>query len=94
MEPKERELREIFSSLAYDEIELELLRRGYVRLEAKITRMTPNDRERYLIYLPSNNNDLWRVIRESGARIIVYIKVPWAVVMSKAQANGGGETKR
>lgn len=76
----------------YDELELELLKRGYIRLEAKITRMSPNI-GRYLIYLPSSNNDLWRAIRESGARVIIYMKVPWGVVMARAQANRGGEAK-
>lgn len=74
----------------YDELELEMLRRGYVRVEARITRMTPNNRGRYIIYLPKDNNELWELIRGSGARVVIYMKVPWAVLMVKAHTDKEG----
>ncbi|MCD6084816.1 MAG: hypothetical protein J7J20_04670 [Desulfurococcales archaeon] len=42
-----------------------------------ITRMTTKG-ERYLIYLPSNLNDLWRVLWGNKHRIKVYIEIPEA----------------
>jgi hypothetical protein len=43
----------------------------------KITRMTTNpEKERYLIYLPLELNDLWREVYQSGKKIKVCIEVP------------------
>lgn len=43
----------------------------------KITRMTTNpEKERYLIYLPLELNDLWREVYQSGEKIKIYIEVP------------------
>jgi len=38
--------------------------------------MTRSGRERYLLYLPENGNDLWRYIWEKGIKINIYIEVP------------------
>jgi len=40
-----------------------------------ITRMTTHE-ERYLIYLPTSHNDLWRVIWEGKVKVKVFIEVP------------------
>ena len=49
---------------------VEFIVKGLIPLgPRKITRMTNNpDRERYLIYLPSELNDLWREVYESEKR--------------------------
>jgi len=43
-----------------------------------ITRMTTHE-ERYLIYLPTSHNDLWRVIWEGKVKVKVFIEVPETV---------------
>mgnify|MGYP000176752887 CR=1 FL=1 len=40
-----------------------------------ITRMSTKD-ERFLIYLPSNLNDLWRVLWGRKLKVKVYIEIP------------------
>jgi hypothetical protein len=57
---------------------VEFISKGLIPLgPRKITRMTSKpERERYLIYLPLELNDLWREVYESGKKIKVYIEVP------------------
>jgi len=56
---------------------VEFISKGLIPLgPKKITRMSNNpDRERYLIYLPSELNDLWREVHESGKKIKIYIEI-------------------
>jgi hypothetical protein len=43
----------------------------------KITRMRTNlEKERCLIYLPLELNELWKMVYQSGEKIKVYIEVP------------------
>jgi hypothetical protein len=57
---------------------VEFIAKGLIPLgPKKITRMTTNpEKERYLIYLPLELNDLWREVYQSGKKIKVYIEVP------------------
>ena len=57
---------------------VEFISKGLIPLgPKKITRMTTNpEKERYLIYLPLELNDLWREVYQSGKKIKVYIEVP------------------
>jgi len=56
---------------------IDLVRSGFVRVKVKVTRVSRySDRERYLIYLPEDYNDIWRVLHEKGEKVEVYIKLP------------------
>jgi len=48
-----------------------------VRVKMKVTRLSRySDRERYLIYLPEDYNDIWRVLHEKGEKVEVYVRLP------------------
>ncbi|MFP3491768.1 MAG: hypothetical protein RXN86_03235 [Vulcanisaeta sp.] len=58
---------------------VEFISKGLILLgPKKITRMTTNpEKERYLIYLPLELNDLWREVYQNGEKVYkVYIEVP------------------
>jgi len=45
--------------------------------EVRITRTTLNRRnERYLVYLPTTRNYLWRALHDLGVKVRVYIEIP------------------
>jgi hypothetical protein len=54
----------------------ELLRRGFAIFGRKITRMTARARERYLLHLPGPDNDIWRLLRDKGVKVTLYIEIP------------------
>jgi hypothetical protein len=49
----------------------------------------PRKGPRYLIYLPTARNYLWRVLHESGRRVRVFIEVPPGVAEGSKQPAGG-----
>jgi hypothetical protein len=57
---------------------VEFISKGLIPLgPKKITRMSTNpDYERYLVYLPTELNDLWREIYENNKKVKVYIEIP------------------
>jgi len=44
--------------------------------ERKIVRLSRGGIERYIVYLPTNLNYLWREIHENNNKIRVYIEIP------------------
>jgi hypothetical protein len=57
---------------------VEFISKGLIPLgPRKVTRMTRKpEKERYLVYLPLELNDLWREVYESGKKIKIYIEIP------------------
>jgi hypothetical protein len=47
---------------------------GEVRISR--TSRTKLDKARYLIYLPTNRNYLWRILHEKRIRVRVFIEIP------------------
>jgi hypothetical protein len=56
---------------------VEFISKGLILLgPKKIAKTTTNpEKERYLMYLPLELNDLWREVYQSGKEIKVYIEV-------------------
>jgi len=74
--------RDLYEKKMYVRIYVELpegIAKEYTRMplgERRITRLIKGRIERYIVYLPTNLNYLWREIHENNNKIRMYIEMP------------------
>jgi len=59
------------------ELTIKLVRSGYIHLRRRLTRsVRAEGKERFLIWLPVEHNEIWKAIWESGRTVSIFIEVP------------------
>jgi len=59
------------------ELAVKLVKSGYIHLRRRLTRsVSAKDKERFLIWLPVEHNEIWKAIWESGRTVSIFIEVP------------------